>query len=237
MGLPGRIIPSSIDCPGGVSQKRGNSLIQFDLTDLALWLEFTADGPVDRSSYGHTITEVNSPTYVDSGFPGIKAMNCTDSGENLNVNNAVFGETGDLTLAGWIYIDPAHIGWADSSIGNVINGGFTASTVSVYARAIYDVSGSLQRGSAITSGQWLFALLRISFSLQKHQLWINGALVGNLDISTESARFSTNIFYVGANLTGRIAIVYDFNRSISDSEIATIYNNGTPLIYSDITPI
>lgn len=236
MGLPGRIIPSSIDCPGGVSQRRSQSLIPFDLTDLALWLEFTAAGPVDRSSYNHTITEVNSPTYVDSGFAGIKAMNCTDSGEYLSVNHAIFGATGDLTVAGWVYIDPEHVGWADSCIGNLSNGGFTATTGSFYSRASYNVSGPLQAGTSLSAGQWIFALLRISFSLQKHQLWINGVLVGEIGISAESARFIRTYFYVGSNLTGRVSIAYDFNRAISDSEISTLYNNGTPLMFNQITP-
>ena len=102
---------------------------------------------------------------------------------------------------------------------------------------------SIPSSSTFGTGNWLHTALIINRAEQKAKLYINGILEIDQDISNVGILTTGNPIYIGEagytpspNFDGRIDELGIWNRSLSQTEILALYNNGNGIPYGTLPP-
>lgn len=192
-------------------------------------------------------TLVNSPTFNTSGW---LTFNGTTQYANTGLPGATtFTTDSDFSIACWIKFTDYNP--AASSIGTLVgafnyqgyglywNGTPTTYTIGSYMRYVGTVSNNVS--SAVTPGNWYYAVQSYSRSGNFHRLYLNGAL--SKSTTTISGAYNTNLnsvsigigYGVGSNgtpgggtpgtpLNGSVSQVMIYNRALTAAEVLQNYN-------------
>ena len=185
----------------------------------------------DSSGYNRTLTNNGNVTFApgkigDAGvFDGTNYLSST--------GNAVLG-TGDFSVSGW-----ANATNLDSSQKMYYVGGSNGFTISLMDGILHTANAGVAdlydfNSPDITNNSWFHLLVKRSGAI--FTAYVNGQSLGTYD-SGDVIEFTGDSQFIGAyidglegySLEGKIDAVGIWNRALSDSEVAELYNNGTGL--------
>ena len=190
---------------------------------------YKLDNTNDSSGNNRTLTNNGNVSFA-SGKIGNAA---SFDGQNYfsSTGNAVLG-TSDFSVAGWVNATNL-----DSSQKMYYVGGSNGFTISLMDGILHTANADVAdlydfNSSDITNNSWFHLLVKRSGAI--FTAYVNGQSIGTHD-SGDIIEFTGDSQFVGAyigggyNLEGQIDAVGIWNRALSDSEVAALYNNGTGL--------
>ena len=181
----------------------------------------------DLSGNNNTGTLQNSPTYsVSNGgiltFNGSNQYTTFSSPVNIPIGNSnytisVWFNTSNLGQNGFV-------GWGNYGITNQV----TALRLSATGFIHYWWGNDLSVNTSLSINTWYNIVAR--FNGTNRQLWLNNVLIGSDTPGSSHNVPNANNLTIGTTnvneyFNGKISNVEIYNRAISDSEIAEIYNN------------
>jgi hypothetical protein len=203
----------------------------------------------DRSGSGNNGTLTNGPTITEGKIGQALSFDATDDYVDLGTP-ATFNNIGPMTISAWQYVDTtasASNYIADkTSIGSVNYWDFSTIWSNPVGRISFDVKfsgGFLSRvaaGGSATNGQWQHILVTWdgSISASNVHMYVNGTEVSSYLTTTDGigsrsddsainltlgARQGVSVLGV---LKGKLDEVRIYNRALSATEVAALYNAG-----------
>ena len=196
------------------------------------------------SKTSHVVTPVGwRPTFAS---PGTRTGAYFDSSVNGNYYKVV-NDYNTVTLAFWMYTNSAYVSgvlselvglWTGSTIGMQFVLGPDNAIPGLYV--VYGTTG----GSAFTTAAqfpvstWLHVALVIPSGTDRLQrVYVNGAKVATRSngLGATQDLLSYQTLMLGAGSTryfkGYLQQLTMYNYAMSDAEVTTLYNSGTPLVY------
>lgn len=189
----------------------------------------------DASAY-IIANNISNSASVDNFDSSANSATFNGSGRlQVTTNNFNINSTDDFSWGGWVFFNNTSTGFP-MGFGNNNKFYWNVNT-------IFWEWGPLNIGNsgygAKTPNTWYHVFMTSSRSggSQVHKLFLNGSLI-NSQTSTCSQTMSNPTFYVGASssteyVEGRIDGVCIFKRTISDSDVAWLYNSGKGRRYSE----
>ncbi len=157
------------------------------------------------------------------------------SSDVINTNSLGISGANSRTISCWFNAD-------SNSTQNIIGFGATGSNGSYFTIAIYNsnifahtwntggVGGDLS-GSAVNSGKWHLAVM--TYDGTNLKISLDG---GTYATTTASLNTTNSIFKIGSsyytawnNFSGKISNTKVWNTDLSQAEVTTLYNNGSPI--------
>ncbi len=180
----------------------------------------------------------NSNPHITAGYPNISVGEDSvfnfDTSDSINTKTiSEFGITGEFTVSMWLnattlngYATPL---WAsDSSFANGFGFYYNSSRFHFFVDH-YITYGVVQTGTS-TTNVWYHLVGTFSNS-GTVKLYINGVANGTPKTgATLDGLNNTLVISKGAAVAGDITNVQLWNKELIDSEVATLYNNGQPLM-------
>ena len=181
----------------------------------------------DLSVNNNTGTLQNSPTYSTSNggiltFNGSNQYTTFSSPSNIPIGNS------NYTISVWFNASSlgqnGFVGWGDYGATNQV----TALRLSATGFVHYWWANDLNVNTALSINTWYNVVAR--FDGTNRQLWLNNVLIGGDTPGSGHNVPNANNLTIGTTnvneyFNGKISNVEIYNRAISDSEIAEIYNN------------
>lgn len=247
-GTPPVISGSAVASSWITEPQGGNNFIN-DPNLQAYWdmNEVSGSTFLDLSTNGNNLTNVNGVTQTPSQFAGYQAAAFTPSlatmltlassamSPNFIGNNG--STNANVTVGGWVYFNSTA-----SNTSFVLKGSGKAwglflgvgSNVGKMEWQTYLNSGFrlVASNSVLTPGLWYHVVGRVNAATDEQALFINGVKQNNIYSTSNTTMFTDatplNVGGApgGAYLNGDVDDVFVFNRALSDSEIAEIYNSG-----------
>ncbi|MCX6708574.1 MAG: right-handed parallel beta-helix repeat-containing protein, partial [Candidatus Woesearchaeota archaeon] len=207
----------------------------------------------DFSGYGNSGSCTNCPAYLSAGkVDGAYDFDGTNDAVRIpyNQNLAMVGK--DFTIASWIYMDAEPDDWLGSIFSKATGGAGVVTNGYVFSirgsndgtnknklwANIMNATGFIESpGNTVLSvNKWYHAVMTYSYSTRAVNFYLNGQPDGGFtsdrDITDSGATSVTEIGrgvdYDGYAFNGKIDEVHVFNRSLSVTEIKTLYKKGAP---------
>lgn len=192
-----------------------------------------AGSSFSHSLRGDAITSVSGSSYFTSGhalqFDGVSNYLAVDNGSDFNL-------TGNSTIAAWVNASSMMSGsgviirW-DGSTGFTLRVSNTGQLLYNYWNAVsawHDVPdvGPLRA----VPGQWSFVAIVIRIPQKKVDFYVDGKLSSTVDLPDAPGADTGNVVIGGMSygqyFRGQMDELQVYNRALSASEIAALYNNG-----------
>jgi hypothetical protein len=195
-----------------------------DITNgLIAWYKFDEGSGTtasDSSGSGHNGTLTSSPTWI-TGPSGNGALNFTSTSQNVSCGTINGTALTEITITFWLKVSSTAneskiVDWGNIYIKCSNGGGQTVNgTVSGSA------AGSAYTSQTVFDSTWHFIAYTSSGSSQT--IYFDGAASG-----TASQTFTpqNTALYVAHILTASVDDVRIYNRSLSSTEISTLFSNG-----------
>jgi hypothetical protein len=180
----------------------------------------------DLSVNNNTGTLQNSPTYSSSNggiltFNGSNQYTTFSSPSNIPIGNS------NYTISVWFNTASlginAFVGWGNFGVTNQV----TALRLSPTGFQHYWWGNDLDVSIALSINTWYNVVAR--FNGTNRQIWLNNVLIGNDTPTGHNVPNANNLRIASSNsgefYQGSISNVLIYNRAISDSEIAELYND------------
>jgi hypothetical protein len=180
----------------------------------------------DLSVNNNTGTLQNSPTYSSSNggiltFNGSNQYTTFNSPVNIPIGNS------NYTISVWFNTASlginAFVGWGNFGVTNQV----TALRLSPTGFQHYWWGNDLDVSIALSINTWYNVVAR--FNGTNRQIWLNNVLIGNDTPTGHNVPNANNLRIASSNsgefYQGSISNVLIYNRAISDSEIAELYND------------
>jgi hypothetical protein len=180
----------------------------------------------DLSVNNNTGTLQNSPTYSSSNggiltFNGSNQYTTFSSPSNIPIGNS------NYTISVWFNTASlginAFVGWGNFGVTNQV----TALRLSPTGFQHYWWGNDLDVSIALSINTWYNVVAR--FNGTNRQIWLNNVLIGNDTPTGHNVPNANNLRIASSNsgefYQGKISNVLIYNRAISDSEIAELYND------------
>jgi hypothetical protein len=180
----------------------------------------------DLSGNNNTGTLQNSPTYSSSNggiltFNGSNQYTTFSSPSNIPIGNS------NYTISVWFNTASlginAFVGWGNFGVTNQV----TALRLSPTGFQHYWWGNDLDVSIALSINTWYNVVAR--FNGTNRQIWLNNVLIGNDTPTGHNVPNANNLRIASSNsgefYQGSISNVLIYNRAISDSEIAELYND------------
>ena len=181
----------------------------------------------DLSGNNNTGTLQNSPTFSTSNggiltFNGSNQYVSFSSPSNIPIGNS------NYTISVWFNASSlgqnGFVGWGNYGSGNQVNALRLSATGFVH----YWWANDLSVNTALSINTWYNVVAR--FDGTNRQLWLNNVLIGSDTPGSSHNVPNANNLTIGTTnvneyFNGKISNVEIYNRAISDSEIAELYND------------
>jgi hypothetical protein len=181
----------------------------------------------DLSVNNNTGTLQNSPTYSSSNggiltFNGSNQYTTFSSPSNIPIGNS------NYTISVWFNTASlginAFVGWGNFGVTNQV----TALRLSATGFIHYWWGNDLSVNTALSINTWYNVVAR--FDGTNRQIWLNNVLIGGDTPGSSHNVPNANNLTIGTTnvneyFNGKISNVLIYNRAISDSEIAELYND------------
>jgi len=181
----------------------------------------------DLSGNNNTGTLQNSPTYSSSNG-GILTFNGSNQYISFSLPTNIPIGNSNYTISVWFNAASlgtnGFVGWGNYGSGNQVNA-FRLGGSNILN---YWWGNDLGAAASITINTWYNAVAR--FDGTNRQIWVNNVMVGQDTPGSSHNVPNANNLRIGSTnngeyFNGKISNVEIYNRAISDSEIAQIYNN------------
>ncbi|MBR9703927.1 LamG domain-containing protein, partial [Candidatus Pacearchaeota archaeon] len=220
----------------------GNTSLFIDFDDsLVFWMrmdDLNSSGHViDASSKGYTVTYSGSPVINDSGKFG-KAVSFGGymSGDHIEVFNLSF-DPREVTYSMWIKSNDVSSDWEGLFTNSIDSSG--SGNADLMQFIIHTTDGGLYASNDygirisncnIDKEKWIHVVVVVSNSTKSARMYLNGTKCNEDLIFDINVTSSGNYTFIGAranlwNWNGSIDDVMIFNRTLSDSEIISLYAN------------
>lgn len=177
--------------------------------------------------------------------PGISGngIYCDGINDYADTSGGVIGfpnGTDEWTMSFWYNDSSSVVTWAEMILRDQGTEEFLAFAHGTYNLNFYVTGGNTYYyvGSSSTADKWFFVtLVRNSTSISG---FINGTLVqsaentASIDSTGNLQLCSATGIAINANFSGMFDEIYIWNRSLSDSEISDLYNNGDGITYTNL---
>jgi hypothetical protein len=181
----------------------------------------------DLSGNNNTGTLQNSPTYSSSNggiltFNGSNQYTTFNSPVNIPIGNS------NYTISVWFNAanlgSNGFVGWGNYGTTNQVNALRLSATGFIH----YWWGNDLSVNTALSINTWYNVVAR--FDGTNRQLWLNNVLIGGDTPGSSHNVPNANNLTIGTTnvneyFNGKISNVEIYNRAISDSEIAELYND------------
>jgi hypothetical protein len=219
------------------------------LDGIGFWYDMAATGnQTDQSGNGNTATATGSPAVSTGGGPGGQDAVVFDGTDDYySITHAspftVFGGGVSWSWSGWHWIPTGGLSGYPTIMSKrsgteewQVSGGDTATKFDFYSS-----QGYLDSGLTIARETWYHFVVTYLASTKAVTIYRDGnsTPVASTTFGTHASA-NTNSIYIGAYqaggfpFKGRMFSIAKWNRVITTTEIAELYNSGSGLLFSDL---